>query len=44
METLVYENFSIDWTPLSFGVASESENRYNATEGVQIPRKYRGKK
>ena len=24
----------IDWTPLSFGVASESENRYNATEGV----------
>ena len=27
METLVYENFSIDWTPLSFGVASESENR-----------------
>lgn len=34
METLVYENFSIDWTPLSFGVASESENRYNATEGV----------
>ena len=33
METLVYENFSIDWTPLSFGVASESENRYNATEG-----------
>lgn len=34
METLVYENFSIDWTPLSFGVASESENRYNATEGI----------
>lgn len=34
VETLVYENFSIDWTTESFGVASESENRYNATEGV----------
>ena len=33
LETMVYENFSIDWTPLSFGVASEDENRYNATEG-----------
>lgn len=33
VEAMVYENFSIDWTPLSFGVASEDENRYNATEG-----------
>ena len=31
-DTLVYENFSIDWTVLSFGVASEEENLYNATE------------
>lgn len=30
-DTLVYENFTIDWTVLSFGVASEPENRYNAT-------------
>lgn len=30
-DTLVYENFTIDWTVLSFGVAPESENRYNAT-------------
>ena len=34
-ETLVYDNFSIDWTVLSFGVAPESENRYNATEGTE---------
>lgn len=34
-ETLVYDNFSIDWTVLSFGVAPESENRYNATEGPE---------
>ena len=33
-DTLVYENFTIDWTVLSFGVAPESENRYNATEGT----------
>ena len=32
-DTLVYDNFTIDWTVLSFGVAPESENRYNATEG-----------
>jgi hypothetical protein len=31
-DTLVYENFSIDWTVLGFGVAPEEENRYNATE------------
>lgn len=31
-DTLVYENFSIDWTVLSFGVASKEENLYNATE------------
>ena len=30
-DTLVYENFTIDWTVLSFGVAPEPENRYNAT-------------
>ena len=34
-DTLVYDNFTIDWTVLSFGVAPESENRYNATEGTQ---------
>ena len=34
-DTLVYDNFTIDWTVLSFGVAPESENRYNATEGMQ---------
>ena len=33
-DTLVYGNFTIDWTVLSFGVAPESENRYNATEGT----------
>lgn len=33
-DTLVYDNFTIDWTVLSFGVAPESENRYNATEGT----------
>ena len=33
-DTLVYDNFTIDWTVLSFGVAQESENRYNATEGT----------
>lgn len=33
-DTLVYDNFTIDWTVLSFGVALESENRYNATEGT----------
>lgn len=36
-ETLVYDNFSIDWTLLSFGVAPESENRYNATVGEETP-------
>lgn len=36
-ETLVYDNFSIDWTVLSFGVAPESENRYNATVGTETP-------
>lgn len=36
-ETLVYDNFSIDWTVLSFGVAPESENRYNATVGEETP-------
>ena len=30
-DTLVYENFTIDWTVLSLGVAPEPENRYNAT-------------
>ncbi len=30
-DTLIYENFTIDWTVLSFGVAPEPENRYNAT-------------
>ena len=30
-DTLVYENFTIDWTVLSFGVAPEPEKRYNAT-------------
>ncbi len=35
MDTLVYDNFTIDWTVLSFGVALESENRYNATEGTE---------
>ena len=30
-DTLVYENFTIDWTVLSFGVAPEPQNRYNAT-------------
>ena len=34
-ETLVYDNFSIDWTVLYFGVAPESENRYNATAGTE---------
>lgn len=34
LDTLVYENFSIDWTPLSFGVAPMNENRYNATESI----------
>lgn len=34
METLVYDNFTIDWTVLSFGVAPDEENRYNATEGT----------
>ena len=33
-DTLVYDNFTIDWTVLCFGVAPESENRYNATEGT----------
>lgn len=33
-DTLVYDNFTIDWTVLSFGVAPERENRYNATEGT----------
>lgn len=33
-DTLVYDNFTIDWTVLSFGVAPESENWYNATEGT----------
>ena len=33
-DTLVYENFSIDWTVLGFGVAPESQNLYNATEGA----------
>lgn len=36
-ETLVYDNFSIDWTVLSFGVAPENENRYNATVGTATP-------
>lgn len=31
-DTLVYDNFTIDWTVMSFGVAPEDENRYNATE------------
>ena len=30
-DTLVYENFTIDWTVLSFGDAPEPENRYIAT-------------
>ena len=32
LDTLVYENFSIDWTTGGFGVAPEPDNRYNATE------------
>ncbi len=35
LDTLVYENFSIDWTTEGFGVAQESNNRYNATEDAQ---------
>lgn len=31
LDTLVYENFSIDWTLSGFGVAPEPENLYNAT-------------
>lgn len=31
MDTLVYDNFSIEWTVLSFGVAPEDVNSYNAT-------------
>lgn len=36
-ETLVYDNFSIDWTVLSFGVAPANENLYNATVGTETP-------
>ena len=32
MDTLVYDNFSIEWTVLSFGVAPDDVNSYNATE------------
>lgn len=32
LETLVYENFSIDWTVEEFGVAPETDNRYNVAE------------
>ncbi len=35
LDTLVYENFSIDWTTEGFGVAQETNNRYNATETVE---------
>lgn len=34
-DTLVYENFTIDWTVLSFGVAPEEDNHYNATESAE---------
>ena len=49
METLVYENFSIDWTPLSFGFSPLGLRRrvrigIMQQRGLQIPRKYRGKK
>lgn len=32
LDTLVYENFSIDWTTEGFGVAPETYNRYNVAE------------
>ena len=32
MDTLVYDNVSIEWTVLSFGVAPDDVNSYNATE------------
>ena len=32
MDTLVYDNFSIEWTVLSFGVAPDDVNSYKATE------------
>ena len=32
LDTLVYENFSIDWTTEGFGVAPETDNRYNVAE------------
>ena len=35
LDTLVYENFSIDWTTEGFGVAQETDNRYNATETTE---------
>lgn len=33
LETLVYENFTIDWTVLGFGAAPQEENQDNAAEG-----------
>lgn len=35
LDTLVYENFSIDWTTEGFGVAPETDNRYNVTETTE---------
>ncbi|MGN0414927.1 MAG: cell division protein FtsA [Agathobacter sp.] len=35
LDTLVYENFSIDWTTEGFGVAPDTNNRYNATETTE---------
>ncbi len=32
LNTLVYENFTIDWTADGYRVAHDDENRYNATE------------
>ena len=32
LDTLVYENFSIDWITEGFGVAPETDNRYNVAE------------
>jgi len=33
LETLVYENFTIDWTVLGFGAAPQEENQDNAADG-----------
>lgn len=33
LETLVYENFTIDWTVLGFGAAPQEENQDNVADG-----------